>query len=397
MQAISKVEGWVFCIPNNTEKYISFSLGQLRFIDSAQFLQASLDKLVSANKPEAFHITAHYEPDQYKRALLMRKGVYPYEYMDSWERFEETQLPPKEDFYSKLTGANISDSDYTHAQRVWETFGCQTLGKYTDLYCRTDVLLLADVFENFRKTSQKQYGLDPANYYTSPGLSWDALLKKTRVELELLTDYDQHLFIEKGMRGGISMVSKRHARANNPAVEGYDPEKPNNHILYLDANNLYGWAMSQPLPTGGFRWVEDCDGLLGTIQDQPVDGPEGFILEVDLEYPQELHDHHNAYPLAPEKVDVRVSAWPSGRRGGVRRGRKAGPQPPRQEPLRAPLPQPPALLGARDEAEKDTPRPALRAEPLDGALHSDEHRAAKAGHQRLREGSLQTDEQLCLR
>ncbi|KAK3801763.1 hypothetical protein RRG08_043778 [Elysia crispata] len=301
MQAISKVEGRMSCIPNNTEKYISFSLGQLRFIDSAQFLLASLDKLVSANKPEAFQITARYEPD---RELLLRKGVYPYEYMDSWERFEETQLPPKEDFYSKLTGASISDSDYNHAQRVWETFGCQTLGNYTDLYCRTDVLLLADVFENFRKTSQKQYGLDPAHYYTSPGLSWDALLKKTEVKLELLTDYDQHLFIEKGMRGGISMVSKRHARANNPAVEGYDPEKPNNYILYLDANNLYGWAMSQPLPTGGFRWVEDCDGLVGTIQDQPADGPEGFILEVDLEYPQELHDEHNAYPLAPERMVV---------------------------------------------------------------------------------------------
>ena len=301
MQAISKVEGRVSCIPNNTEKYISFSLGQLRFIDSAQFLLAPLDKLVAANKPEAFQITARYEPDC---ALFLRKGVYPYEYMDSWERFEETKLPPKEAFYSKLTDASISDSDYAHAQRVWETFGCKTLGNYADLYCRTDVLLLADVFENFRKTSQKQYGLDPAHYYTSPGLSWDALLKKTGVELELLTDYDQHLFIEKGMRGGISMVSKRHARANNPAVEGYDPEKPNSHILYLDDNNLYGWAMSQPLPTGGFRWVEDCTALAGTIKDQPADGPEGFILEVDLEYPQELHGHHNAYPLAPERMVV---------------------------------------------------------------------------------------------
>ena len=392
MQAISKVEGRVSCIPNNTEKYISFSLGQLRFIDSAQFLLASLDKLVSANKPEAFHITARYEPDHQKRTLLLRKGVYPYEYMDSWERFEETKLPPKDAFYSKLTDANISDSDYAHAQRVWETFGCQTLGNYADLYCRTDVLLLADVFENFRKTSQKQYRLDPAHYYTSPGLSWDALLKKTGVELELLTDYDQHLFIEKGMRGGISMVSKRHARANNPAVEGYNPEKPNSHILYLDANNLYGWAMSQLLPTGGFRWVEDCTELAGKIQDQPADGPEGFILEVDLEYPPGASRPPQRLPVRPrahggsEKVDVGVSAWPSG--GVVRRGRKAGPQPPRQEPLRAPLPQPPALLGARAPAPEGTPRPALRPEPLDGALHSDEHRAAEAGHQRLREGPL---------
>ena len=212
--------------------------------------------------------------------------------------------PPKEVFYSKLSGEHISDSDYDHAQKVWVTFGCFNLGDYTDLYCRTDVLLLADVFESFRKTCQKRYGLDPAHYYTSPGLSWDALLKKTGVSLELLTDYDQHLFIEKGMRGGISMVSKRHARANNPAVEGYDPEKPNSHILYLDANNLYGWAMSQPLPTGGFQWVEDCNQLSNTITDLPADGPEGFILKVDLEYPQVLHDEHNSYPLAPERMVV---------------------------------------------------------------------------------------------
>ena len=165
-------------------------------------------------------------------------------------------------------------------------------------------LLLADVFETFRRTCQKQYGLDPAHYYTSLGLSWDALLKKTGVELELLTDYDQHLFIEKGLRGGISMASKRHARANNPLVEGYDQGQPSSHILYLDANNLYGWAMSQYLPTGSFRWVDDGQQLAKTIAEQPADSPEGYILEVDLEYPEELHDAHNSYPLAPESMMV---------------------------------------------------------------------------------------------
>ena len=150
-----------------------------------------------------------------------------------------------------------------------------------------------------------QYSLDPAHYYTSPGLSWDALLKKTGVEPELLTDYDQHLFIEKGMRGGISMVSKRYARANNPLIEGYNSSKPNTHILYLDANNLYGWAMSQPLPTGGFQWVDDCDRLTETIIEHPTDRHEGYILEVDLEYPGELHNVHNAYPLAPERMVVK--------------------------------------------------------------------------------------------
>ena len=181
MQAISKVEGKVSCIPINTEKYISFSLGQLRFIDSAQFLLASLDKLVVAKRPVAFQITAQYEPNEARRKLIMRKGVYPYEYMDSWARFEVTKLPPKEAFYSKLSDENINEADYAHAQQVWATFGCKTLGDYSDLYCRTDVLLLADVFETFRKTHLRQYGLDPAHYYTSPGLSWDALLKKTGV------------------------------------------------------------------------------------------------------------------------------------------------------------------------------------------------------------------------
>ena len=111
---------------------------------------------------------------------------------------------------------------------------------YHDVYNRTDVFLLADVFEHFRKTCLARYELDPAHYYTSPGLSWDALLKKTGVELKLLTDYDKHLFIEKGMRGGTCMVSKRYAKANNEYIEGYDPEKPKSHIMYLDANNLYG-------------------------------------------------------------------------------------------------------------------------------------------------------------
>ena len=177
-------------------------------------------------------------------------------------------------------------------------------GGLSRLYNRTDVLLLADVFETFRKTCMQQHGLDSANYYTSPSLSWGALLKKIGAELELLTDYDQHLFIEKGMRGGISIVSKRYARANNARVESCESQKPNSNILYLDANNLYGWAMSQLLPVSNFRWVEDCDRLAARIGDHPTDSPEGLILEVDLGYPEELHEAHGAYTLAPERIVV---------------------------------------------------------------------------------------------
>ncbi|XP_058029287.1 uncharacterized protein LOC131193286 [Ahaetulla prasina] len=311
MQAISEVkEHKITCIPNNTEKYISFSVGPLRFIDSAQFMLASLDKLVSANQSEGFQIMARIEPSRERRELLLRKGVYPYEYMDSWERFTELRLPGKEAFYSKLTEEHVLEADYNHAQEVWSAFGCQTLGDYHDLYLRTNVVLLADVFETFRKTCMQQYDLDPAHYYSIPGLSWDALLKKTGVELELLTDHDQYLFIEKGKRGGISMVSKRYARANNPLVEGYDSSKPTFYIMYLDANNLYGWAMSQPLPTGGFKWEKDLQSLEKNIANHPANSPEGFILEVDLEYPVELHDVHNAYPLAPERMVVQEN-WMS--------------------------------------------------------------------------------------
>ena len=149
------------------------------------------------------------------------------------------------------------------------------------------------------------YKLDPAHYFTSPGMSWDALLKKTGVEIKLLTDYDQYMFIERGIRGEISMSSKQFAKANNPMVSDYDPEKEKGCIMYLDANNLYGTAMSQALPTGEFEWVKDCNELEKTIINHSPDSDKGYMLEVDLEYPYELHDTHNAYPLAPEKIKVK--------------------------------------------------------------------------------------------
>ena len=377
------------CVLNNTEKHISFFLGQLRFIDSAQFLLASLDKLVAANPPGAFQITTQHEPNRERRELLMRKGVYPYEYMDTWDRFTEPKLPPKEIFYRKLSDAHISDDDYTHAQKVWATFGCKTLGDYSDLYCRTDVLLLADVFETFRKMCLRQYGLDPAHYYTSPVLSWDALLKKTGVELELLTDYDQHLFIERGMRGGISFVSKRDTKANNPVVDGYDPEKPSSHILYLDANNLCGWTISQPLPTGAFRWEEDREQLVKTIVDHPADDPERFILAVDLEYPEDLHNAHNTYPLAPNAwwfrkngcQSISTASWAL---GWCRQRLRSWSQTSVTRTAMCFTIGIYSYIHISGHASDQSPsRPPVRPKPLDGAIHPDEYRAPKEGRQRL--------------
>jgi len=148
---------------------------------------------------------------------------------------------------------------------------------------KTDVALLADVSENFRNLCQEQYGLDPAHYYTSPGLSWDAFLKKTGVELELFTDLEMHLFLERGMRGGISMVSKRYAKANNPLVSDYDPSKPNKYIMYLDADNLYGWAMSKPLPKRDFKWkrvMPTEEDIIKKKKRQRIDGFLRWILNM---------------------------------------------------------------------------------------------------------------------
>ena len=138
-----------------------------------------------------------------KFIMLLRKGVYPYEYMDGWNKFNEKLIPSKELFYSNLTLENISEVDYMHTNNVFKTFKLNNLGDYHDLYVRSDTLLLAHVFENFRKACIKNYDLDPAHFVSLPGLAWQACLKKTNVELELLTDYDMLLMIEEGIRGGI--------------------------------------------------------------------------------------------------------------------------------------------------------------------------------------------------
>ena len=285
-------------IAQNSEKYMAFYIGNhLSFIDSFAFMSSSLEKLAANLTDDDYIYTKKYFTDLVQFGLVKRKGVYPYDYMDSLSKFNDTELPQREEFYSLLTDTNISEDDYKHAEDVWNTFNLKNMGEYHDLYLQTDILLLVDVFENFRKTCLTYYKLDPLHYITSPGLAWDAMLKMTGINLELITDIDMQLFIEKGLRGGISYIAHRYAVANNKYIKNYDPSKQFSYIMYLDANNLYGWAMSQPLPYGNFRWVE-ADSVI------PKRKGVGHIYEVDLEYPEELHDSHNDYPCAPEKIKV---------------------------------------------------------------------------------------------
>ena len=260
---------------------------------------ASLQNLVQNLAEEGDDkFLAKYEENKEKRKLLLRKGVYPYDYMNGVSKMEEDTLPPKEAFYSKLTEEHISDEDYAHAQKVWEVYRCQTMKDYHMLYLVSDVLQLCDVFEHFRYTCRNIYGLDPAHYYTAPGLAWDAMLKVTGVNLQLITDLDMYLMVESGIRGGISVISNKYAKANHPEVTDYNPEEDTSYIMYLDANNLYGWAMSQPLPQGNFKWVPEEELGELDITTIPKDAAKGYILEVDMEYPRELHDLHSDYPLA---------------------------------------------------------------------------------------------------
>ena len=196
-------------------------------------------------KPSGFE---NYSELQYE--LPTRKGVYQYEYMTSWDHFEES-LHPLEAFCNELNLSTISGNDYQHVQRVWEEFGIRNLGDYHDLYLRTDVVLLANVFEAFRDTCLKHYSLDPAHFYMAPGLAWKACLKKTGVRLELLTDPDMLLMFERGIRGWITQAVHRYASANNKYMGHlYDPGRESSYLQCLNANNLYRWAMFQLLPTG---------------------------------------------------------------------------------------------------------------------------------------------------
>ena len=233
--------------------------------------------------------------------LLLRKGVYSYEYMDNWGRFDGTSLPNKESFYSNLNMENIYDIDYRHGNNVFKRFKLKKLGEYHDLYVQSDTLLLADVFENFRNTWIKVYELDPAHFLSLPGLPWQAFLKKTNIKLELLTDYD----VINGRRGNKrqNMSFNTHARANNKYMKNYDKNKESSYIQYLDANNVYGWAMSQKLPVNGFKWVNN-EINEEFINNYDKNSDKGYTLEIDIKYPRKLHNLHNDSPFLPKRMKI---------------------------------------------------------------------------------------------
>ena len=283
------------------------------FIDSLQFVNSSLDKLAKNLSDKDFkYLIEGFGSENLE--WLKQKGTCPYEYIDSFERFNEEKLPDKKYFYSSIRDGKVGDdgkisdghidvNDYLTCKKTWNKFEIKNMGDYHDHYLRKDLLLLADVYEKFINTCLKYYELDPCRYFSAPGLSWDAMLKTTGIELEKISDIDKYLFIEKRLTGGIYYIAKRHSKANNEYCPDYDKNKPSTFISYLDMKNLYGWTMNEYLPYKGFKWLKDTDKFdVMSINDKSL---IGYFLEVYLKYSEELHElHNNGFPLAPEKLTV---------------------------------------------------------------------------------------------
>ena len=312
-------------IAQNSEKFINIGFDSLSVKDSFSFITASLEKLVSMTKNDNtdekerskwvlrdnwqsnFRYSSKNDIIKTEKCLdlLTEKGVYPYDYMNAFDKFNDEPLPSKEQFYSRLTEEGITNDDYTKAKQIWKHFDIKNMGEYHDLHLKTDVLLLTDVFENFRDMCLSFYGLDPVYYYTLPNFAFDAMLKLTGIEIDLVYDQEMYEMIEAGLRGGMTQTTCKKVEANNKYMgSDCDKNKVSSYINYLDANNLYGLSMIQKLPYRNLKWDDKIteDDIINYNN-----GRTGYILEVDLEYPKELHDLHNDYPLAPEVMNVKAN------------------------------------------------------------------------------------------
>ncbi|QKS69572.1 PolB [Drosophila-associated adintovirus 2] len=305
---ITELGGALSIIPCNKELYISITkkvslerkyLYNIQFIDSNRFLNSSLEKLSSYLNDEDFKLMKK-KFDGVKFNQMRRKGVFPYDYLDSFSKLTERQLPSRDLFYNSLNYEECSIEDYEFAQQVWQNFNCKTLSDYLKLYLESDVIILADVFENFRTICHSIYKLDPINYVTAPSISWDAMLKYTKVKLELISNSDIYNFLKLAIRGGLTQCSHRISEANNPYLKNFDPSIELNYLAYIDANNLYGWAMSQTLPISNFKFISQNEISKINFPKTSVDGEIGYILEVDLDYPESIHNKHNCLPFCPE-------------------------------------------------------------------------------------------------
>lgn len=278
---------------------------RLTVIDSMNHLSASLASLVDIMKKsnKTLKLTKKWlGEDDTGLELLSRKGVFPYEYAtDENSLINTTVLPPIETFYDTLRECHIDQQDYQHSQRVWSHFKCKNLLDYMIIYLISDVILLADVFENYRSFFLAKFSLDCTKYLSLPGLSYDCMLKYTKIKLDFIYDLETYEFLKKGLRGGVAMIPLRYARANNPQLENYDPKEPTTHLVYLDCNALYSSIMTKKIPYRDLRWTsKTVEEIKAILKDYTPNSNIGYYIECDLHYPIKIHDLTKDLPLAPE-------------------------------------------------------------------------------------------------
>lgn len=323
-------------IPTSAEKYMAISFNNLQFIDSCQFLSESLETLVNNLKSERKKFENDEKYLQYLKStfpiftreyeilntefmerenvalesdcfyMLLQKGIFPYSFMTGFDKLEHGK-PSQADFFDQLSKQEIDDKEYKFFCDVWDKFKIKNMKEYTELYNKCDVALLADVFENFRNVCLTYYNMDPCHFFTLPGFSWQSMLRMTKIKIDSFNSeqLDMYLMIEKSKRGGVSSIQHRYARANNKYIRGDEIARTDdNYLMYLDANNLYGWAMSQFLPFRDYKWCNPEEWTQERILSLSDTSNTGYFFEVDLTYCEELHDLHNQYPVAPENITV---------------------------------------------------------------------------------------------
>lgn len=290
-------------LADNTEKFKVFKLNSFKFLDSAAFLPLSLQTLADDLSKDINHNYSFIKQMNFfnkndlnfaeKMKNLLKKGIFPYEYMTDLNKLNENSLPPLKEFFSKVSNSIPSQEDYNFALNFFKLFNCETMKDYAELYCKIDTILLVEIIWKFRNEILSDSSLDICNYISLPQLSMDMFLKRTNIEIELLTDSDMLNFIQNSIRGGMSFINQRHVITNEEES-----------MIYIDANNLYGWAMEQNLPLNNYKWEHESNFDKIDWYNIDTEGEKGYILEVDLDYPENLHIAHNSFPLAPEQLDI---------------------------------------------------------------------------------------------
>ena len=294
-------------IGKTMDNYVQVVAGRFTFLDSFSFLNSSLSKLVESN--DHFPLLKSYMGENWK--LLCRKGIFPYDYMNSLQKLNENTLPPIQCFFDSLANEHVSTESYNYAKQVWKQTKCKSLKDYMVVYLKSDVLLLADVFEEYRNITYKSYQLDPTKFISAAHVGFHSMLKHTEVELELMVEADMVNFITNGIRGGVSSIINKYACANIKDVDTFDESIPSSEIAYFDACNMYGFSLSKMLPKDGFCWLTKNEIEKFDVMKVADENERGYILEVDLTYPNHLHDSHNELPLAPEKIAVSPAQYSS--------------------------------------------------------------------------------------